>query len=91
MYVYASNFSIVVMLTHKDAEGTWEHPIAFHLKTLKDYEIKYNFMEKHTFSIVKGLKKFKHFISSNKMTIYISHSTIREYIMEGETTKNRTN
>lgn len=35
MYVYANNFSIVVVLSQKDAEGTREHPINFHSKTLK--------------------------------------------------------
>lgn len=40
MYIFASDFSIAIVLTQKDMESKSEHPIAFHSKTLKAYEIK---------------------------------------------------
>lgn len=35
MYVFFSNYRIVVVLTQKDVDKRGEHPIAFHSKTLK--------------------------------------------------------
>lgn len=46
MYVFSGPYSIVVVLTQKEAETNGEHPIAFHSKTLKEYEEKYNFIKK---------------------------------------------
>lgn len=38
MYVFSGQHSIAMVLTQKDARKGGEHPIAFHSKTLKDYE-----------------------------------------------------
>lgn len=78
MYVYASEFSITMVLTHKDNEGKGEHLIAFHSRTLKIYKVKYKFVEKQAFTIVKGLKKFRHFNACNKTTIYVAYLSVRE-------------
>lgn len=53
---------------------------------LKEYEAKYNFVEKKALPIVKGLKKFWHFIAYNKTTVYVAHPSVWEYIMEGDIT-----
>lgn len=73
-----------MVLTQKDDEKGSEHPIAFHSKTLKEYKAKYNFVKKQALVVVKGLKKFRHFIVYNKTTVYVAHPTVREYIMEGD-------
>lgn len=57
MYVYGSKHSIATMLTQKNEDKKGKHPIAFRSITLKEYEKKYNFIEKQAFNIVKGLKK----------------------------------
>jgi len=66
-------------------------PHAFHSKTLHEYEAKYNFVEKKAFTIVKGLKKFRHLIAGGKVMIYVTQSSVQEYIMEGEITNKRAN
>lgn len=91
IYVFSSHYSIVVVLTQKDADKRVEHPIVFHSKTLKEYEAKYNFFEKKALAIVKGLKMFRHFIAYNKTTVYVAHPSVREYIMEGNITEKRAN
>lgn len=91
MYVFSSPHSIVVVLTQKKAESSGEHPIAFHSKTLKEYEAKYNFVEKKDLAMVKGLKKFRHFITCNKTMVYVTHPSVREYIMEGDIIEKRVN
>lgn len=40
---------------------------------------------------MKGLKKFKYMIVRNKTLVYVSHSNMREYIMEGDITEKRDN
>lgn len=78
-----------MVLTQKDTKKGSENPIAFHSKTLKEYDVKYNFVEKQALVVVKGLKKFRHFIARNKTTMYVAHPVVREYIMEGDITKKR--
>lgn len=91
MYVYFGQHGIAMVLTQKDIQKGGEHPIAFHSKTLKDYELCYNFVEKQALAAIKGLKKFRHFIAYNKTTAYVAHPTVREYIMEGDITEKRAN
>lgn len=91
MNVFSNNYSIVMVLTQKDADKKGEYPIPFHSKNLKEYEAKYNFVEKQALTIVKGLKKFRHFIACNKTTMYVTHPLVRKYIMEGDITKKREN
>lgn len=90
MYVFSSHYSIAKVLTQKDIEKGSEHPISFHSKTLKEYEAKYNFVKKQALAVVKGLKKYRHFIACNKTTACVAHHVIREYIMEGNITEKRT-
>lgn len=46
MYVFSGQYSIAMVLTQKDDEMGSEYPIAFHSKTLKEYEAKYKFVKK---------------------------------------------
>lgn len=91
MYVFSGHYSIAMVLTQKGMEKGSEHPIAFHSKTLKEYEAKYNFVEKKSLVVVKELKKFRHFIAYNKTAMYLAHPAVQEYIMEGDITKRRAN
>lgn len=91
MYVFSSPYSIVVVLTQREAELGGKHPIAFHSNNLKEYEVRYNFFEKQALAMVKGLEKFRHFIAYNKTTVYVAHPLIRQYIMEGDITEKREN
>ena len=91
MYAFSSKSSIATVLTQKDDEGKGEHLVAFYSWTLKEYEMNYNFVERQAFAIVKGLKNILHLISCNKVFVYDMHSSVREYIMEGEITEKRAN
>lgn len=91
MYVFFGHHSIAMVLTQKDAQKEGEHLIAFHSKTLNNYEAQYNFVEKQALVAIKGLKKFRHFIPCNKTKVYVDHLAVREYIMEGDITEKREN
>jgi len=89
MYVYGEH-SVAVVLTQKDdKEG--EHSIAFFSRTLREYESRYNFIEKQAYAMLKALKKFRHLVTRNKILILVAHPSVREYIMEGEITEKRAN
>lgn len=91
MYVYNSDFSIAMFLAQKDDDGKSEHPIAFYSWTLKRHEVNYNFVERWSFVIVKGLKKFQHLIACNKTIVYVTHPSVCEYIIEGKIIEKRAN
>jgi len=91
MYVYGGEFNVVVVLIQKDDQEEGEHPIAFFSRTLREYESRYNFMEKKAYVMVKALKKFRHLVTGNKILILAAHPSVREYIMEGEIIEKRTN
>lgn len=69
LYIFSTDYNIALVLTLKDVDKRGEHLIAFHCKTLKEYDAKYNFVEKKIFAIVKGLKTFMHFITSSKTIV----------------------
>jgi len=91
MYVYGGEFSVAAVLTQKDDQQEGEHPIAFFSRTLREYEARYNFVEKQAYAMVKALKKFRHMVTGNKILILVAHPSVREYIMEGEIIEKRAN
>lgn len=50
----------------------YEQPISFFTRTLGNYELKYNIVEKQGFALVKALKDF---------TVYVIHSHIISYVL----------
>jgi len=83
MYTYGYEQSITAILAQKDNQKK-EHPIAFHSQTLHKHQAKYSFIEEQVFSIMIGLKKFKHYVSQNKILIYTIHLDVRNYVIQGE-------
>ena len=58
IYSFASEHIVVGVLLQKKEEG-FEHPIAFYSKTLRGAPLRYNIMEKQTFSFIMALKDFR--------------------------------
>jgi hypothetical protein len=61
IYTNSTKEAIYVILLQKDDQNN-EQPIAYMSQSLSDDEIKYSLIEKHTFSLVKAIEKFRHFI-----------------------------
>ena len=57
IFSFASNDTLVVVLLQKNLYGM-EQPISFFSRALRDVEVRYDFMEKQAYALVKVLKSF---------------------------------
>jgi hypothetical protein len=56
IYTNSTEEAIYVILLQNDDQNN-EQPVAYMSQSLSDDEIKYSFIEKHTFSLVKAIEK----------------------------------
>ena len=61
IYTNATEEAISIILLQSDDQNN-EKPIAYMSQSLSDDEIKYSYIEKCVFSLVKAIEKFCHFI-----------------------------
>jgi hypothetical protein len=61
IYTNSTEEAIFAILMQCD-EQINKKPMAYMSQILSDDEFKYSFIEKHDFSLVKGVEKFRHFI-----------------------------
>jgi hypothetical protein len=61
IYTNAIEEVIFFILLHKDDQNE-EKPIYYMSHILYDDEVKYKFIEKNTYALVKAIEKFRHFI-----------------------------
>lgn len=67
------------MLVQQNEEGL-EQPLAFFSQTLKYYELRYTFVEKHVLVVIRSLKKFKH-MSNNRINLMVAHPSVKEFLL----------
>jgi hypothetical protein len=61
IYTNSTEEAISTILLQDDDQNQ-ENPIAYMSQSLSDHVVKYTLIEKHTFTLVKAIGKFKHFI-----------------------------
>jgi hypothetical protein len=61
IYINATEEVVSIVLMQDDGRGN-EKTMAYMSQSLSDDELKYSFIEKHTFSLVKAIEKFRHYI-----------------------------
>jgi len=61
IYTNSMEEAISSLILQKDDQNN-EQPTPYMIQSLSNDEIKYTFIEKHTFSLVKDIKKCLHFI-----------------------------
>jgi hypothetical protein len=61
IYTNSTEEAIYVVLLQKDDQNNEQH-VAYMSQSLSDDEIKYSFIEKHYFTLIKAIEKFHHFI-----------------------------
>ena len=54
-----------------------EQPISFFNKELRDAPMKYNIMEKQTFSLIKALKDFRVYILHSHIISFAPHTVVK--------------
>ena len=83
MYTYGAERSIATILAQKD-DNKEEHQIAFHSQILHQHQKRYSFIEKKVYFIMKGLKKFKHYVFHNRILVFTIHPDVRNYVIQGD-------
>jgi hypothetical protein len=83
VYTFASDHSIVAMLTQKDGQGN-ESPITFMSTGLQGIELNYPPMDKQVFSVHKVIKQFKTYILKNHTKVIVPHPEVRSLFIQRE-------
>jgi hypothetical protein len=69
------------LLLQKNEEGH-EQPIAFFSRSLRDAELKYDRLEKHTYAPVKSLKDFRVYVLQSSITTFVPRSSVKEILVQ---------
>ncbi|XP_026398788.1 uncharacterized protein LOC113294618 [Papaver somniferum] len=68
LYTASSDIVVGALLAQEDDEGI-EHPIYYFRRTLRDAELRYPKAEKACLALVHAVKKFRHYLLSNKVVL----------------------
>lgn len=80
LYTLRGDASIYVVVTQLNQEGL-EQQIAFFNEGLKEYELRYNYVEKQVIIVVSALKKFRHILSNNRSQLLVPHSNVKDFLI----------
>jgi hypothetical protein len=80
IFSFASFDTVAVVLLQINVEGL-EQPISFFSRALRDAEIKYDMMEKHTYTLVKALKTFRVYVQHSKIIVYVPSASVKEILI----------
>lgn len=75
LFVDASQTGVGAVLKQTGVSGAL-HPVAFHSRSLKDYEKNYCITELECLAIVDALNKFHHYLFGQKFTIHTDHAAL---------------
>ncbi|GBO21259.1 Transposon Ty3-G Gag-Pol polyprotein [Araneus ventricosus] len=75
VFVDASQKSVGAVLKQPDASDIL-HPIAYHSRTLRDYEKNYAITELECLAIVDALDKFYYYLHGQKFVIHTDHAAV---------------
>jgi hypothetical protein len=68
------------MLLQKNEES-FEQPIAFFSKSLRDAKLKYDILEKEAYAMVKALKSFRTYVLHSKIIAYVPSSSVKDILV----------
>jgi hypothetical protein len=81
IFSFASEHTIAVVLLQKNEES-FERPIAFFSKSLRDAELKYDILEKQAYAMVKSLKAFRTYVLHSKVIAYVPSSSVKDILVQ---------
>jgi hypothetical protein len=90
LYTFASDQSLVAVLTHKDDENN-EAPISFMRTNLQGDKLNYPDIDKHAYVIYKEVKYFKSYILKNHTKVIVPHLTVKYLFTQQDTGERRGN
>jgi hypothetical protein len=83
LYTFASDQSLVAVLTQKDDENH-EAPISFMNTNLQGVELNYPAIDKHAYKIYKAVKHFRSYILKNHTKVIVPHPVVRYLFTQHE-------
>ncbi|GFV13627.1 hypothetical protein TNCV_68301 [Trichonephila clavipes] len=75
LYVDASKTAISCILKQQKPNGN-QHPIAFHSRRLRNYEINYTITELECLAIIDSLDKFHCYLHGSHFTVHTDHNAL---------------
>jgi hypothetical protein len=81
VFSFASYDMIAAVLLQKDEES-FDHPVAFFSKTLRDAELRYDPIEKQAYTLIKALKSFRIYILHSKVIAYVPSSSVKDVLTQ---------
>ena len=90
LYTFASDHSIVVVLTQKNEEGE-EFLVYFMSRGLQGVELKYPAIDKQVFAVFKVVKNLCSYLLRSHTKIIVPHSVVRELLIQKEPRDRRRN
>jgi hypothetical protein len=73
--------AISVILVQCDDQNN-EKPVAYMSQSLSDDEFKYSYIEKHAFTLVKVVEKFRHFILGKHTLVKVPLPTVKFFLSQ---------
>lgn len=83
IYSFSSEHTCAIVLRQK-SDVKEEKPIAFMSFPFKDTELRYINIEKHAYSLVKSIQKFRHYILRSKVIAMVPDASVKTLLMQNE-------
>jgi hypothetical protein len=80
IFSFVSFDTVANVLLQKNFEGL-EKPISFFSRALRDFEVKYDIMEKQAYDLVKYLKAFRVYVLHSKYIAYAPSTSMKEILI----------
>jgi hypothetical protein len=81
IYIDATEEAISAILLQSDDQKN-EKPIAYMSQSLSDDEMIYFYIEKHVFSLIKAIEKFRHFILGKHMQVKVPLPAVKFFLSQ---------
>ena len=81
LYTFASNHSIVDVLTQKSEEGA-EFLVSFLNTCLQGVQLKYPAIDKQAFAVFKAVKYFRPYLLRSHTKIIVPYSAVRALLIQ---------
>ena len=90
MYTFASDDSLVAVLTQKE-DGGDEFPIKFMSTDLQGAKLNYPAVDKQAYVVFKAIKQFRPYILKNRTKVIVLHPAVRSLFVQKELGERRGN
>jgi hypothetical protein len=81
IFSFASPNKMVAFLLQTNEAGL-EKPIAYFSISLRDFEVRYDIMEKQAYALVKALKAFRTYVLQSKIIAYVPSVIVKDILIQ---------